>query len=49
MFKIIFFIAIIFIVLAMLYRSGKKKDGFVRHASRGGYMTDLNKEMERKK
>lgn len=33
----------------MLYRSGKKKGGFVRHASRGAYMRDLNKEMEQNK
>jgi hypothetical protein len=48
MFKIIFSLAIIVIVLALLYRSGKKKDGFVRHSSRGAYMRDLNKEIGRK-
>jgi len=49
MFKVIFSLAIIVIVLALLYRSGKKKDGFVRHSSRGAFMRDLNKEMENKK
>ena len=49
MFKIIFSLASIVIVLALLYRSGKKKDGFVRHSSRGAYMRDLNKEIGRKK
>jgi hypothetical protein len=34
--------------LTVIYLSGKKKDGFVRHFSRGAFMRDLNKKMEGK-
>lgn len=39
-------IAVMF--FAIIYLSGKKKDGFVRHFSRGAFMRDLNKRMEEK-
>ena len=47
---IAFLIAVIVVfLLLMIYRSGKKNDGFVRHFSRGAFMRDLNKKMEGKK
>jgi len=49
MLEIILWVLGIALVLIMLYRLGKKRDGLVRHSSRGAYMRDLNKEMERKK
>jgi len=49
MVNIIFWGLILIIILVLIYRSGKKKDGFVRYFSRGAYMRDLNKEMEDKK
>lgn len=40
-------VVILFVVLLMvIYRSGKKEDGFLRHSSRGDFMRDLNKKME---
>ncbi len=42
-------LAVIAVMLfAIIYLSGKKKDGFVRHFSRGAFMRDLNKKMEEK-
>ncbi len=41
----IFWGAIGVIFLTMIFLSGKK-DGFVRHSSRGDFMRDLNKKME---
>ena len=36
------------VLLAVIYRSDKKQDGFVRHFSRGAFMRDLAKTMEGK-
>lgn len=41
--------AIVVILLVMIYRSGKKKDGFIQLFSRGAFMRDLNKKMEGEK
>ena len=49
MLEIILWVLMIVVGLILLYRLGKKQDGFVKHSSRGAYMRDLNKEMERKK
>lgn len=49
MLEIILWILMIAVGLVLLYRLGKKKDGFIKHTSRGAYMRDLNKEMEIKK
>jgi hypothetical protein len=38
--------AIVVAFLAVIYLSGRKKDGFVRHFSRSDFMRDLNKKME---
>lgn len=48
MLEIILWVLMIAAGLVLLYRIGKKKDGFVRHSSRGAYMRELNKEMEDK-
>jgi hypothetical protein len=44
----IFYGAIVVILLVVIYREGKKKDGFVTHSSRGAFMRELNKKMEDK-
>lgn len=49
MLEIILWVLMIVVGLILLYRLGKKQDGFVKHSSRGAYMRDLNKEMERNK
>ena len=49
MLEIILWVLMIVVGLILLYRLGKKQDGFVKHSSRGAYMRDLNKEMENKK
>ena len=46
--QVIFFGTMVVILLAVIYRAGKKKDGFVKHFSRGAFMSDLNKKMEEK-
>lgn len=43
----IFWGAIVVILLTVIFLSGKKKDGFVRHFSRGAFMRELNKKMEK--
>ncbi|MFZ3087124.1 MAG: hypothetical protein WA123_03570 [Methylotenera sp.] len=48
MLEIILWVLVIAVSLILLYRIGKKKNGFVKHSSRGAYMRDLNKEMEDK-
>ena len=42
----VFFGALVVMFVAVIYLSGKKKSGFVRHFSRGAFMRDLNKKME---
>ena len=49
MLEIILWVLMLVVGLMLLYRLGKKQDGFVKHSSRGAYMRDLNKEMENKK
>ena len=49
MLEIILWVLMLVVGLILLYRLGKKQDGFVKHSSRGAYMRDLNKEMENKK
>lgn len=44
--RAVFLAAIVVILLTVIYLSGKKKNGFVRHFSRGAFMRDLNKKME---
>lgn len=44
----IFWAAIIVACLTVIYLSGAKKDGFVKHFSRGAYMRELNKRMGKK-
>jgi hypothetical protein len=46
--KAIYFGALVVMFLTVTYLSGKKKNGFVRHFSRGAFMRDLNKKMEEK-
>ena len=41
--------ALVVILAAVIYRSGKNKDGFVNHWSRGLFMRELNRKMEDKK
>ena len=43
--KLIVLSAIVLGLLALIYSCGKKKDGFVKHSSRGDFMRDLNKRM----
>ena len=45
----VFLGALVVVFLVVIYRSGKKQDGFVRHFSRGAFMRDLNKKIENKK
>lgn len=49
MLEIILWVLVMSVSLILLYRIGKKKNGFVRHSSRGAYMRELNKEMENEK
>jgi hypothetical protein len=44
----VFFGALVVMFVAVIYLSGKKQSGFVRHFSRGAFMRDLNKKMEEK-
>ena len=44
----IFFGALLVMLLVVIYLSGKKKNRFLRHFSRGAFMRDLNKKMEEK-
>jgi hypothetical protein len=46
MLEIILWVIVLAVLLAIVYRSAKSKNGFVRHFSRGAYMRDLNKQME---
>ena len=48
MLKIILWLTVLAILLAIVYRSAKSKNGFVRHFSRGAYMRDLNEQLEDK-
>jgi len=40
--------AVLVIVLGWIGHSARKKDSFVLHFNRGGFMRDLNKKMEQK-
>ncbi|MBK5276151.1 MAG: hypothetical protein JJE30_14020 [Desulfuromonadales bacterium] len=44
----VFFGAMSVILLTLIYRLGRKKNGFVKHSSRGDFMRSLNKKMEGK-
>jgi hypothetical protein len=47
--QIVFLGVVVVFILAVIYSVGKKKNGFVRHSSRGAFMNDLNKKMEEDK
>ena len=47
--EIAVYLLLIAVCLGLIYSSGKKKDGFARYFSRGFFMRDLNKKMERDK
>lgn len=47
MLEVIFLASIVVTLLLVLYLSGGKKEGFVRRYSRGAYMRELNKKMEK--
>ncbi len=44
--KAILWAAVVVALLTIIYLSGRKKDSFVKHFSRGAFMRDLNKKME---
>jgi len=41
----VFFGVLLVPLIVVIYRLEKKKDGFLRHFSRGAFMPDLNKKM----
>lgn len=47
MVDVIALVIVLVIFLFQLYRAGKNKDGFIKYFSRGAYMRELNKEMEK--
>ena len=47
MFEAIFAGAVLAITLRLIGRSMRDMDGFARHFSRGAYMRDLNKALEK--
>ena len=47
MFEVIFAGAVLAITLRLIGRSMRDRDGFARHFSRGAYMRDLNRALEK--
>jgi hypothetical protein len=47
MFEVIFAGAVLAITLRWIGRSMRDRDGFARHFSRGAYMRDLNRALEK--
>jgi hypothetical protein len=46
--QVIVLAVIVVILLAVIFRSGRKSASFVKHTSRGAFMRDLNKKGEEK-
>jgi hypothetical protein len=44
--ELILLAAITVVFITVIYLSGRKKDGFVKHFSRGAFMRELNEKME---
>ena len=44
--EIVFFGALVILLLAVMYRAGAKKDSFVREYSRGSFLRELNQRLE---
>jgi hypothetical protein len=44
--EVVFFGALVILLLAIMYRSGAKKDSFVREYSRGSFLRELNQKLE---
>jgi len=45
--QVIYLAAMVVAIYVVVVKAAKKKDGFMRHFSRGDYMRKLNKKMER--
>lgn len=48
MLELLIYGTVVIVLLIIIYRSGKNKDGFVRYFSRGAYMRDLNEKIEKR-